>query len=46
MQLGIWGIGTGRNNPSVEHPSQWRGHNLLGFTLMNARATTVRETRA
>ena len=34
----IWGIGMGRNNPSVEQPSQWRGLNLLGFALMRARA--------
>jgi len=34
----IWGIGMGRDNPSVERPSQWRGHNLLGFALMQARA--------
>ena len=34
----IWGIGMGRNNPSVERPSEWRGRNLLGFALMQARA--------
>jgi ribA/ribD-fused uncharacterized protein len=42
----IWGIGMGRNNPSVERPSQWRGRNLLGFALMNARATIARISRA
>jgi ribA/ribD-fused uncharacterized protein len=34
----IWGIGMGKNNPSAERPSQWRGKNLLGFALMQARA--------
>ena len=34
----VWGIGMGRNNPAVEQPSQWRGKNLLGFALMQARA--------
>ncbi len=34
----IWGIGMGRNNPSAEKPSEWRGLNLLGFALMQARA--------
>lgn len=33
-----WGIGMGRDNPAVERPSQWRGRNLLGFALMQARA--------
>ena len=34
----IWGVGMGRDNPAVERPSQWRGTNLLGFALMQARA--------
>jgi ribA/ribD-fused uncharacterized protein len=34
----IWGIGMGRNNASVARPSEWRGRNLLGFALMQARA--------
>jgi len=37
----IWGIGMGRNNASAEKPSQWRGKNLLGFALMQARAELV-----
>jgi len=32
------GIGMGRNNPAAEKPSLWRGRNLLGFALMQARA--------
>jgi ribA/ribD-fused uncharacterized protein len=34
----IWGIGMGKNNPSAENPLEWRGSNLLGFALMEARA--------
>jgi ribA/ribD-fused uncharacterized protein len=34
----IWGIGMGKNNPAAEDPRQWRGKNLLGFALMEARA--------
>ena len=34
----IWGVGMGRDNPSIERPSAWRGRNLLGFALMQARA--------
>lgn len=33
----IWGIGLGKANPRAENPSQWRGLNLLGFALMEAR---------
>lgn len=39
----IWGVGMGRNNPSIERPSEWRGRNLLGFALMNARATLAQQ---
>lgn len=33
----IWGIGLGKNNPTIENPHNWRGQNLLGFALMEAR---------
>lgn len=33
----IWGIGMGINNPDAGNPSRWRGQNLLGFALMQAR---------
>jgi ribA/ribD-fused uncharacterized protein len=34
----IWGIGLGATNPKSKTPSSWRGKNLLGFALMEARA--------
>lgn len=34
----VWGIGMGAENPHAEHPVRWRGLNLLGFALMEARA--------
>ncbi len=33
----IWGIGMGKNNENAENPEKWRGQNLLGFALMEAR---------
>ncbi len=33
----IWGIGMGASNPNVENPQLWKGHNLLGYALMEAR---------
>jgi len=34
----IWGIGMGASNPDARIPARWRGRNLLGFALMEARA--------
>lgn len=34
----IWGIGMGASNPDARIPSRWRGKNLLGFALMEARS--------
>jgi ribA/ribD-fused uncharacterized protein len=34
----IWGIGLGAANDRATDPTQWRGRNLLGFALMEARA--------
>lgn len=34
----IWGIGLAANDPRAEDPATWRGLNLLGFALMEARA--------
>ena len=35
----IWGIGLAANDPKATDPSRWRGENLLGFALMQARET-------
>jgi len=35
----IWGIGLAANNVAAENPNKWRGHNLLGFALMEVRDT-------
>ncbi|MFI0794444.1 NADAR family protein [Micromonospora rubida] len=34
----VWGIGLAADDPAVENPARWRGDNLLGFALMDARA--------
>lgn len=34
----VWGIGMGASNEKSESPRDWRGLNLLGFALMEARA--------
>jgi ribA/ribD-fused uncharacterized protein len=33
----IWGIGMGASNLDARDPVKWRGRNLLGFALMDAR---------
>lgn len=33
----IWGIGMSQSNPDAENPVKWRGQNLLGFALTEAR---------
>ena len=33
----IWGIKMCEGEPGIENPNNWRGENLLGFILMEAR---------
>ena len=33
----IWGIGLSMHDPKRLNPEQWRGKNLLGYTLMMVR---------
>jgi len=35
----IWGIGLAAGDPRAADPARWWGENLLGFALMDARAT-------
>jgi ribA/ribD-fused uncharacterized protein len=34
----VWGVGLAADNERVADPARWRGLNLLGFALMQARA--------
>lgn len=33
----IWGIGMSEDDPNARNPMKWKGQNLLGFALMEAR---------
>ncbi|WP_172255159.1 NADAR family protein [Saccharibacillus deserti] len=39
----IWGIGMGKDHPDAENPARWRGTNLLGFALSEARDQLIEE---
>lgn len=41
----IWGIGMGRSNPDAEDPMKWRGRNMLGFALTQARDELTEELK-
>lgn len=34
---GIWGVRLGIRDSGIDNPNCWRGENLLGFSLMEAR---------
>ncbi|MFG3049457.1 NADAR family protein [Kitasatospora sp. NPDC048239] len=38
----VWGIGLAAHDERARRPGQWRGENLLGFALMEARARLAR----
>ncbi|MFG2136311.1 NADAR family protein [Streptomyces sp. NPDC048650] len=42
----IWGIGLAADDERAEAPDRWRGLNLLGFALMEARQRLAGEGRA
>ena len=33
----IWGVGLAEDNEAIDNPNKWKGLNLLGFALMEAR---------
>lgn len=37
----IWGIGLAQDHPDALNPAKWPGQNLLGFALMEVRATLL-----
>ena len=39
----IWGIGMGQSNEKALNPNLWRGHNLLGYALMEVRDKLKKE---
>ncbi len=41
----IWGIGLVVNDFNAENPYQWRGLNLLGFALMEARQLILKSVK-
>lgn len=40
----VWGVGLAADDARVRDPSQWRGENLLGFALMEARTRLLTRT--
>ncbi|RAJ59884.1 hypothetical protein K378_04581 [Streptomyces sp. Amel2xB2] len=42
----VWGVGLAADDARVRDPAQWRGENLLGFALMEARTRLLTRTYA
>lgn len=42
----VWGVGLAADDPRLRDPAQWRGLNLLGFALMEARTRLLMRTGA
>ena len=42
----IWGIGLAAKDEKVKNPATWQGQNLLGFALMDVRATLSKSSRS
>ncbi len=42
----IWGVGLAEHDPRVLDPRQWKGQNLLGIALMEARERLVSDLAA
>lgn len=38
----IWGIGISEDHEDIENPVKWKGQNLLGFAIMDARDLLVK----
>jgi ribA/ribD-fused uncharacterized protein len=41
----IWGIGLKATDEKAKHPATWEGQNMLGFSLMDVRATVSNSSR-
>ena len=39
----IWGVGLSSKDNAIYNPHNWRGENLLGFTLMQVRDQIIKE---
>lgn len=37
----VWGVGLSIDNEFIENPNHWKGDNLLGFALMEARKRII-----
>ena len=41
----IWGVGLAEDNPDIQNPLLWRGHNLLGFILNNIKVNFLEQAQ-